>query len=152
MKGRSCGTRRRALAALAVLAPAVAFAGRTFEPPGAGMAGAAPPAGIGAEGGPGGELRPGVGYVAGEVLVTFRPEVAAGLRSDVVRARGDRMAKGPEGRPRMARVAVRSGRTVPEAVRAYRTDPRIEHAQPNFLYYAQRIPDDPGFPLQWGLR
>lgn len=94
---------------------------------------------------------PGEDYVAGEVLVTFEEQASATARADAVRAKGDAMGAGPESRSSMKSVAVGSNRTVAEAVRAYRNDPDVRHAQPNYLYRAQRTPNDPHYDTLWGL-
>ncbi len=45
-----------------------------------------------------------------------------------------------------------SGMTVDEAIKKYRGDPRIEYIEPNYILRADEvIPNDPSFPLLWGL-
>ena len=114
-------------------------------------AGVSAPPGARAAAGQPDSPRPGEDYVAGEVLVTFKPVAAGVKRENLVRAMGDRVAAGLENRPDMAKVRVESGRSVNEAVQAYEADPSVEHAQPNYLYRVQKIPDDPEFGRLWGL-
>lgn len=90
-------------------------------------------------------------FKAGEILVTFEEKASATARSDAVRAKGDRMGPELEGRPNTAAVTVGANRTVAEAVRAYEADPNVRHAQPNYLYRAQKTPDDPSYDQLWGL-
>ena len=44
-----------------------------------------------------------------------------------------------------------SGMTVEEAIDLLKGDPRIEYAEPNYVWHADIIPDDPDFDLLWGL-
>jgi subtilisin family serine protease/subtilisin-like proprotein convertase family protein len=48
-------------------------------------------------------------------------------------------------------VRLGEGQTVAEAVAAYRADPRVEFAQPDYLVRYSRMPNDPSFAAQWGL-
>ena len=114
-------------------------------------AGVSAPPGARAAAGQPDSPRPGEDYVAGEVLVTFKPVAAGVKRENLVRAMGDRVAAGLENRPDMAKVRVESGRSVNEAVQAYEADPGVEHAQPNYIYRAQKTPDDTFYDLLWGL-
>ncbi|MCL0062528.1 S8 family serine peptidase, partial [Thermodesulfovibrionales bacterium] len=52
------------------------------------------------------------------------------------------------------RVRLREGQTVEEALRQYRRNPLVAHAQPNYLYRMQTspvTPNDPRFDELWGL-
>ncbi|MCL0030410.1 S8 family serine peptidase, partial [Thermodesulfovibrionales bacterium] len=49
------------------------------------------------------------------------------------------------------RVRLREGQTVEEALRQYRRNPLVAHAQPNYLFRMQTIPDDTDFGELWGL-
>lgn len=101
-----------------------------------------------------GQLQPGVDYIPGEVLVTFKPAVSTSARTNIARSMGDRMGQGLEGLPEVARVELRSGSSVQSAIQGYEADPRVRHAQPNFIYHAQATtPDDPEFENGnlWGL-
>ncbi|MCL0042741.1 S8 family serine peptidase, partial [Thermodesulfovibrionales bacterium] len=49
------------------------------------------------------------------------------------------------------RVRLREGQTVEEALRQYRRNPLVAHAQPNYLFRMQTIPDDTRFSELWGL-
>lgn len=43
----------------------------------------------------------------------------------------------------------RASADVPQAVEALKNDPRVEYAQPNYIYRTRT--NDPLFPAQWGL-
>ncbi|MCL0083825.1 S8 family serine peptidase, partial [Thermodesulfovibrionales bacterium] len=49
------------------------------------------------------------------------------------------------------RVRLKEGQTVEEALRQYRRNPLVAHAQPNYLFRMQTIPDDTRFSELWGL-
>ncbi|MDD5555920.1 MAG: S8 family serine peptidase [bacterium] len=45
------------------------------------------------------------------------------------------------------------GTDIPAACRDYARDPAVEYAEPDYVAHGgARIPDDPSFPLQWGMR
>ncbi|HEY6098582.1 MAG TPA: hypothetical protein VIW03_04090, partial [Anaeromyxobacter sp.] len=89
--------------------------------------------------------------VAGEVLVKFRPSASLRSRRASVAALGHAYlaALDPSG---WVHVKTAPGQTVAEALAAYRGDPSVEAAQPNFVYRASAVPADPGYALLWGLR
>ncbi len=95
--------------------------------------------------------RAGVDYVPGEVLVLFRPGASAAAMQSSFALQGHSLidAVGDTG---WQRVRPAPGQTVMEAVAAWAADPSVEMAQPNFIYRASAVPDDPGFPQVWGLR
>ena len=41
--------------------------------------------------------------------------------------------------------------TVPEAIAAFENNPAVEYIEPNYLYFAEAIPNDPDFPNLWGM-
>jgi thermitase len=88
-------------------------------------------------------------WVADEVLVKFRP-VPPARRAAAVAAHGHTVLRALA-RPGWLHVKVRAGEPVEQALADYATDPDVEHAQPNYVYRASAVPDDPRFPLQWGF-
>ena len=90
-------------------------------------------------------------YVPDEILVQFREGVSSRARFAAVAARGHELAATLSW-PSWARVKVQPGQSVEAAVGSYRGDPAVALAQPNFLYRATAIPDDPGYAQQWGLK
>jgi len=89
-------------------------------------------------------------YVPGEVLVKLRSaptprtvqEVVASRRSTLAAALGSRWLH----------VKVGARQTVEQAVAAYRSDPEVEYAQPNYVYRSDAVPDDPRYGLLWAFR
>ncbi len=108
-------------------------------------------AGPGPKGGPSAEKLKKPNYVEGELLVKFKREVGD-ARAEAVHgkfnARKLRQYKSVRG---LQHVKLPKGLTVEEAVAAYKKDPNIAYAEPNYLYYAQAIPDDTEFSNLWGL-
>lgn len=96
-------------------------------------------------------LQPGVDYVRDEVLVKFKPNTSTNTRQDVVRGMGDRIARGLDRLPRIALVKIGSDRSVQTVVQAYEADASVEYAEPNYIYRAQKTPNDPQFSDLWGL-
>jgi subtilisin family serine protease len=88
-------------------------------------------------------------YVPGELLVRWKPATKPGARS---------AALAPLGAAHLAqfdfidveRLGV-SGMSVPEAVARLALDPRVEYAEPNYLWSIDRTPNDPRYPEQYGL-
>ncbi|WP_070989351.1 S8 family serine peptidase [Halofilum ochraceum] len=94
---------------------------------------------------------PGVDYVENEILVTFRNAAADQVSRHAVQAHGDSIGEAVDARPSMARVRIGGGESVADAVRAYRHDPNVAYAQPNYIYKAQATPNDPDYGELWGL-
>src|SRR5262245_22750690 len=78
-------------------------------------------------------------YVAGEILVKFRPETPsrAPVRAEVAGVVQRRFASGAE----LWRLG--GGVAVPEALKRLAGDPGIEYAEPNYLVHTAKTPDDP---------
>ena len=95
-------------------------------------------------------------YVEGEVLVKLKAEVAdvsdEMIPDLVLRAPGaqaERLSARVHG-PNLVRL---NGQlSVEQAVEQAQADPRVEYAQPNYIYrIAETRPNDPAFGQQWGL-
>ena len=115
--------------------------------------------------------RPPQRFVPGEVLVKMVPEKLADVAGRASLARAHGLSNGealPPGveklslslppavasaaqrkiDPAAARKAALSALTV-ETVRSLSEDPRVEYAEPNYLYYPSLLPNDEFFDLQW---
>lgn len=90
---------------------------------------------------------PGAAYVPGEVIVKFKDAPGAEVKAQVLgahRALGLAEKKALPG----GAALLRTGADVEAAVAALRTDPRVEYAQPNFIYHCCTVND----PLiSWGI-
>ena len=93
---------------------------------------------------------PAPAYVPGEVLVKFKAQTGVSVRAAVA-ARGHALAATL---PSAGWTQVKIGATesVPNAVAAYRSDPSVEAAQPNYIYRARAVPNDPRYAQLWALR
>jgi subtilisin family serine protease len=90
-------------------------------------------------------------WVKGELLVKFRDGVPRSQARQSHILRGARLTSRIGGTG-VDVVRLPPGLTVSEALAAYRTDPLVETAEPNLLRkLLQVVPNDPGFPDQWGL-
>lgn len=49
------------------------------------------------------------------------------------------------------RLKIPKGRSVKEMVEAFKSDPDVEYAEPNYTAHAHLVPDDPYYPYQWHL-
>lgn len=92
----------------------------------------------------------GAEYVSGELLVRYRSGASATERAAI--------RKGEESRlverlpiPGLELVRLESGRSVPAAASAYERNPEVLYAEPNYIYSAQAIPNDPRFGELWGM-
>lgn len=90
-------------------------------------------------------------YVAGEVLVKFKPGAGTQERMAAMAARGHSVVAG-RNRPGWAQVKVGAGQTMEVALAAYRNDPTVEYVQPNYLYRAAAVPNDPQYGQLWALK
>jgi thermitase len=115
------------LCALAVPAPAV----------GAGLPSASMPGASGA-------------YMSGEMLVRFKSTVSQQIRQEVVARYGHSIRS--ELPLHWTHIQLAVGEPVEEAVAVYRKDAAVEYAQPNYVYLAAAVPNDPLYGQLWGLK
>ncbi|MBX3301176.1 MAG: S8 family serine peptidase [Nitrospira sp.] len=91
-------------------------------------------------------------YVPGEVLVKFKDEVS---RSGIASLSADVGAKEVKTLSLNATVIhqykLDGALSVDEAVLKYRSNPAVEYAEPNYLYWLKIIPNDTQFGSLWGL-
>jgi subtilisin family serine protease len=97
-------------------------------------------------------------FVEGEVIVTFKPQIAAGRQNNALARHRLSMTR------RFGSLAARSGRDIglvrdpsrstAALIALLKTDPNIATAEPNYLrrLSASINPDDPEFPKLWGLK
>jgi subtilisin family serine protease len=89
-------------------------------------------------------------FVPGELIVRFEPGTAASERSALNAAQGADVRRGLL-LPRGYLLRLPKDRDVRAAVRAYERNPNVQYAEPNYIDQLQATPNDPGFPLTWGL-
>lgn len=92
--------------------------------------------------------------IDGRVLVTFRDGVSENEHAAAHTASLSRGVSAVQGLEKVSRdlhaVSV-PGTSVEQAVAAYRADPRVKHAQPDYVMKVDEVPNDPMFSSQWGL-
>ena len=99
------------------------------------------------------------GYVAGEVIVRYKPEtVKKSLNGIQIESTANIeiqpvaienvVVPGTDG---IQRVKLRSDTLIKDAIAAYKRDPYVLWAQPNYIYHIDTVPNDPEFGHQWAL-
>ena len=87
-------------------------------------------------------------YDSSRILVRFRPEAALNSLPTLAGTSISRELPLVAG---LHEVSLAPGIDVEKALAAYRADPLVEYAQPNYRIHAQDTPNDPGFGSLWGL-
>jgi subtilisin family serine protease len=90
-------------------------------------------------------------FVAGEVLVKFKSNVAARVQQYTATNLGGRSFTPVGNKLRVAKIKLQEGSDVIAAVQAYQADANVEYAQPNYIYYATAIPNDASYSQLWGI-
>lgn len=90
-------------------------------------------------------------YVPGEVLVKFKPAISAQERKATVAAQGHSFFASLN-QPGWAQVKVGIGQTMDQALAAYQNDPNVEYVQPNYIYHATAVPNDPQYTQLWAFK
>jgi thermitase len=90
-------------------------------------------------------------YVAGEVLVKFKPAAIAQERTAAVAALGHTVLAHLE-QPGWVHVKLGAGQTMEAALTAYRNNPNVEAVQPNYIYHATLVPNDPQYAQLWAFK
>ena len=99
----------------------------------------------------GSELQP-AQYVPGELIVKFRDAASGATIAGAHSAAGGRTHKSfLAGHNRLHHLKLNPGVVVEDAVSQYQQSPAVEYAEPNYLYQASMIPNDPQFTSLWGL-
>ena len=87
-------------------------------------------------------------YVPGEVVVRFRPNADPLSRREALSTESATTVKRLVV-PGLQLVHVRG--PVQDAVASFRGNPAVAYAEPNYLYHADAVPNDPRYPQLWGL-
>jgi subtilisin family serine protease len=91
-------------------------------------------------------------YVRGEVLVKFRDEASSSGIQSLNAVAGAREIRALSGNARVIhQYKLEGALSVEEAVLKYRSDPAVEYAEPNYLYWLKTIPGDAQFDSLWSL-
>lgn len=90
-------------------------------------------------------------YVAGEVLVKFKPVYSAQDRTVTIASRGHAV-HADLNQPGLVQVKVGSGQTMEQVLAAYQNDPSVEYAQPNYIYHTTAVPNDTQYGQLWAFK
>ena len=82
-------------------------------------------------------------YVPGEVLLQYKSTAISGKSGKSIPGAGA---------GKTIRVKTRNGNSVLETVKELQKNSAVEFAQPNFIKYAHKVPDDPDFGQLWGMQ
>ena len=91
-------------------------------------------------------------YVPGELLVRFRQGVSAKAANAVHQKVGASVVRTSQVVTGLQRVKLPDQTGVRAAIRAYRANPNVLYAEPNYIVHAFTTPNDPQFPSQWNLQ
>src|SRR5215211_3950048 len=87
-------------------------------------------------------------YVPGKVVVRFRPNADPRSRKEALSAESATTVKRLV-LPGLQLVHVDGA--VQDAVASFRSNPAVAYAEPNYLYHADAVPNDPRYPQLWAL-
>lgn len=90
-------------------------------------------------------------FVQGEILVRFKSSMTIQAQQLSVESQGARSVKSVSGIMNISKVKLPLGETVSAAIEAYQSNPNIEYAQPNYIYYATAFPLDTSYLQLWGM-
>jgi len=90
-------------------------------------------------------------YVAGEVLVKFKPVSSAQDRIASVAALGHAVVANLD-QPGWVRVRIATGQTMGQVLATYQSDPRVADAQPNYIYRTAAVPNDAHYGQLWAFK
>ncbi|MGE3977250.1 MAG: S8 family serine peptidase [Nitrospira sp.] len=99
-----------------------------------------------------GDVRRSAHYVPGEVLVKFRDEASSSGIQSLNMVAGAKEIRVLSVNARMIhQYKLEDTLSVDEAVLKYRSNPAVEYAEPNYLYWLNATPNDSRFGTLWGL-
>jgi thermitase len=91
-------------------------------------------------------------YVDGEVLVKYKKAISQGAQNRTLDQIYGVKIRAVGGDSSLMRVKILSNLTVEQTLLQLQTDPNVEYSQPNYIYHATAIPNDPSFAQQWGMK
>src|SRR5262249_30035749 len=87
-------------------------------------------------------------YVPGRLLVRWKPDLKPSVHADAMAPLGAARVALYDIGVELVRV---DGVAVEEALARLAQDPRVEYAEPDYLWSIDRAPNDPRYPEQYGL-
>jgi subtilisin family serine protease len=100
-----------------------------------------------------GEARHRAQYVPGEVLVKFRGDASSSAIASLNASVSSQELRvfSVTGKT-IHQYKLAGALSVDDAIQKYRSNPAVEYAEPNYLYWPKMIPDDAQFGTLWGLQ
>jgi subtilisin family serine protease len=89
-------------------------------------------------------------YRQGELLVKFAPAVSDAVKEKIHAKLGSKKIRAFRDL-RIEQVKLNKGLSVEQAIAAYRAEPDVEYAEPDYIVTTQTVPNDPLFSQLWGL-
>jgi subtilisin family serine protease len=90
-------------------------------------------------------------YAPDRVLVRFRSRTSKSVTQSLHAAFGANLLRAYSVVNNLQLVSLPAGVSVKEAITAYRRNPDVIYAEPDYAVHATELPDDPRFPELWGL-
>lgn len=90
-------------------------------------------------------------YVPGEILVKYKSTISTSTQKNLIEREGAKSI-GKILRNSPVRVKLSRELDMENAIEDFKKDPDVEYAQPNYIYHATAIPNDPSFAQAWGFR
>ncbi len=88
-------------------------------------------------------------YVEGQLIIKFADKVTQGQKKALhARINSATLREFPFIEAQLVQI---SGMSVEEAINLFKGDPRIVYVEPNYIWHADIVSNDPGFDLLWGM-
>lgn len=94
----------------------------------------------------------GQSYAPNQILVKFKPNVAAAARERLAQNYGTQSMQTLGKKNDVVLARLLPGQSVAQAVGAYSNDPNVEYAQPDYIYHALAVPVDPEYGRLWAAK
>jgi subtilisin family serine protease len=91
-------------------------------------------------------------YASDEIIVKFKPYVTLSERSQTAQSFGAKSIQTLSNKSDLSVAKLPAGQTVTQALSVYANDPNVEYAQPNYIYHATAVPNDPDYGQLWAAK
>jgi len=96
-------------------------------------------------------LTGGIQFVPNQVLVKFKSGMAVS-GAQLATNYGAQAIQAVGNQPDFVLATLSPGQTVEQAVGAFKNDPNVAYAQPNYIYHAAAVPSDPQYGQLWAAK
>ncbi|NOT99636.1 MAG: S8 family serine peptidase [Sideroxydans sp.] len=91
-------------------------------------------------------------YAPDEIIVKFKPNVSLSARSQTALTFGAQSIQTFSDLSDFSVAKLPAGQTVTQALSVYSNDPNVEYVQPNYIYHAMAVPNDPDYAQLWAAK